>query len=249
MQNRFFLSYSLAANKSFINPSVCDKFHAEEKLKTMEVYVGFIAALPYTFVPVGWLSCNGATIAIQSNQVLYSLIGITFGGDGVTNFKIPDIRSRAIVGASVSGSGIGAGLTPQRQGAIGGVESVTLGPTQIPLHTHSAVISNASAPVNGTITAKMNVSSNGGNSAASGNYLAASTSNGDNIYNSAAGTLAALNNSSIAVTTSGMNATLNNVPVAVTPGPSGGGGAHENRMPYIAIQYCIATTGIYPQRP
>jgi microcystin-dependent protein len=77
-------------------------------------------------VPRGWAVCNGALIAIQTNQALFSLIGTLYGGNGTTNFGLPDLRGRAILGASPN-------ITP---GTIGGEVNVTLTTAQLPAHNH-----------------------------------------------------------------------------------------------------------------
>ncbi len=58
----------------------------------MDYYIGQIVVFPYSFVPYGWLLCNGAQLSIQQNNALYSLIGTKFGGNGSTNFNIPNLQ-------------------------------------------------------------------------------------------------------------------------------------------------------------
>jgi microcystin-dependent protein len=57
----------------------------------MEYTVGCITMFPYSFVPQDWLLCDGSTVAISTYQLLYSVIGTRYGGDGVSNFKLPDL--------------------------------------------------------------------------------------------------------------------------------------------------------------
>ena len=57
----------------------------------MEYYIGLIALLPYNFSPMGWYLCNGMTLQISQNSALFSLIGTTYGGDGMTTFTIPNM--------------------------------------------------------------------------------------------------------------------------------------------------------------
>ncbi|NNJ33337.1 phage tail protein [Lacrimispora defluvii] len=59
----------------------------------MDPYIGQIQLFPYNFEPRGWVLCDGRTMKIMQNQALYSLIGIIFGGNGTTEFKIPDLRN------------------------------------------------------------------------------------------------------------------------------------------------------------
>ena len=58
----------------------------------MDYFLGQICTFPYTFVPYGWLLCNGAQLQIRDNTALYSLIGTTFGGNGTTTFNIPNLQ-------------------------------------------------------------------------------------------------------------------------------------------------------------
>ncbi len=94
-------------------------------------YLGEISPVAFGFAPKGWAQCNGQILPINQNQALFSLLGTTFGGDGVTTFALPDLRGRV----SVS-SGNNYVL-----GSPGGVENVTLNVSQIPPHSHAPVCS------------------------------------------------------------------------------------------------------------
>ena len=63
----------------------------------MEPFVGEISYVAFNFAPDGWFQCNGQTLAINQYAALYSLLGTTYGGDGVTNFKLPDMRGKVPV--------------------------------------------------------------------------------------------------------------------------------------------------------
>lgn len=95
----------------------------------MDPFVGEIRIMPYSgnFITRGWAPCNGQTMSIPQNAALFSLLGVTYGGDGRTTFNLPNLNGRAIMGA---GNG-------NRPGIAIGTESVTLDNTQTPLHTHS----------------------------------------------------------------------------------------------------------------
>jgi microcystin-dependent protein len=86
------------------------------------------------FAPTGWALCNGQLLPIGQNTALFSLLGTTYGGDGRTNFALPDLQ-----GMSPMGQGDGAGLTPSPLGQTGGAATVTLVTAQIPAHTHQAL--------------------------------------------------------------------------------------------------------------
>lgn len=96
-------------------------------------FVGEIKMFGGNFAISGWAFCNGAIMSIAQNEVLYTLIGTTYGGDGVQTFNLPDLRSRIPVG-----QGQGPGLSNYGIGQQGGVENVTLTITQMPGHTHPA---------------------------------------------------------------------------------------------------------------
>ena len=106
-----------------------------------EPYVGEIRMFGGNFPPAGWAFCNGALLPISENDVLFTLIGTTYGGDGQETFALPNLQSRVPVHA-----GQGPGISQSYQlGQTGGVESVTLTPQQVPVHTHAFVASTAAA--------------------------------------------------------------------------------------------------------
>lgn len=110
-------------------------------------YVGEIRLFPYTFAPVGWQLCDGSLLSISANQVLYTVLGITYGGDGVSTFAVPDLRGRVPVH-----QGAGPGLTPRVIGQKAGTENVTLLSTQLPAHTHGFAAATSIATVNAPAT-------------------------------------------------------------------------------------------------
>ncbi len=59
-----------------------------------EPFIGELAQFPYTFAPRNWAFCHGQLMPINNNQALFSLLGMTFGGDGVTTFALPDLRPK-----------------------------------------------------------------------------------------------------------------------------------------------------------
>jgi microcystin-dependent protein len=108
----------------------------------MDQYVGQIIAVGFNFAPVGWLLCNGQLISISQYDVLYNLIGTTYGGDGQSTFAVPDLRGR-----SPLGQGTGSGLTTRIVGQASGSESVTLISNQIAAHSHPLLASSATGTV------------------------------------------------------------------------------------------------------
>jgi microcystin-dependent protein len=97
-------------------------------------YIGEIRFFGFDFPPRGWATCGGQLLAIAQNQALFSLLGTTYGGNGVQTFALPDMRSRTPVGMGSNG-GVGTYV----QGESAGQENVTLLQTQIPLHNHFLV--------------------------------------------------------------------------------------------------------------
>jgi len=104
-------------------------------------YVGEIKLFPGsifgTLQDNGWRACDGSLLPISEYEVLYTLIGTTFGGNGVTTFALPDLRGRIPIGA-----GQGPGLTNRILGQMGGEETVTLTTNQIPAHSHTLNVSS-----------------------------------------------------------------------------------------------------------
>lgn len=97
-----------------------------------EPFLGQLALVGFNFAPQGWALCQGQLLSIAQNSALFSLLGTTYGGDGVTTFALPDLRGRAALGF-----GQGPGLQNYTQGQTSGAESVTLIQQQIPAHSHS----------------------------------------------------------------------------------------------------------------
>jgi len=101
----------------------------------MDNYLGQILAFGFNFAPKGWAQCNGQLMSISQNSALYSLLGTTFGGDGINTFGLPDLRGRVAINQGSSPGG-----SSYVMGQVGGQEQVTLSILQIPSHTHTAVL-------------------------------------------------------------------------------------------------------------
>jgi microcystin-dependent protein len=103
-------------------------------------FVGEIRLFGGNFAPAGWAFCNGQLLAISQNDVLFNLIGTTYGGDGQNTFGLPDLQGRVPVHMGTNPtSGINYVI-----GQKAGVESVTLTTQQIPSHTHPVLTASAS---------------------------------------------------------------------------------------------------------
>lgn len=116
----------------------------------MDYYLGEIRLFAGNYVPNNFVACNGSLLSINDNQALFSLLGTTWGGDGVSTFGIPDLRGRVPMG-----QGQGTGLTKRVLAQTGGAEQVTLTIGQIPPHTHSLNASlnpaTSTAPTNNVL--------------------------------------------------------------------------------------------------
>lgn len=108
----------------------------------MEPFVGQVIAVGFNFVPVGWFACNGQLLPISEYQVLYTLIGTTYGGDGQTTFAVPNLCGR-----SPLSQGTGPGLPPAVIGQTGGSENITLTSAQMATHPHTLLAASASGTI------------------------------------------------------------------------------------------------------
>jgi microcystin-dependent protein len=103
-----------------------------------EPFVGEIRIFAGDFAPTGWALCDGQILPISQNTALFSLIGTTYGGNGVSTFALPDLRGRAPILY-----GEGPGLTPREIGEPVGTETHTLSVAELPAHTHPIGASTA----------------------------------------------------------------------------------------------------------
>jgi microcystin-dependent protein len=165
----------------------------------MEPFLGQIILTAFNTVPTGWALCNGQLLPISGNQSLFGLIGTTYGGDGHTNFALPDLRGRTPFH-------VGNGYS---RGAMVGQEQVPLTIQQLPAHTHIAKCSTLSA----------------------------------NTIEPEGAIWATESTSQIAIYSAGVpNAQMSPISLWST----GGEQPHENRQPYLALNYMIAVTGWIP---
>lgn len=105
-------------------------------------FIGEIKVVGFNFPPRGFAACNGQLLSISQNSALFAILGTNFGGNGQTNFALPDFQARAPMNA-----GNGPGLTPRTIGESFGTDSVTLLNSELPGHTHT-LNSGISNPLN-----------------------------------------------------------------------------------------------------
>ncbi|KRA45203.1 tail fiber protein [Pseudoxanthomonas sp. Root630] len=148
-----------------------------------EFFIGQVMMAGFGFAPRYWALCNGQQLAIAQNQALFSLLGTQYGGNGVTTFALPDLRSRTPVGYA---SSVDPGWQPPsvQIGQVGGTENVTLLSSNLPSHGHS---------MNATTTS-------GNNRIPSGRLFgtSASTATAPNLYAPSGGALVAQNPQTVA---------------------------------------------------
>jgi microcystin-dependent protein len=163
-----------------------------------EPYIGEIRMIAFGFPPRAWAYCDGQTLAINTNQALFAILGTTYGGDGQTTFRLPDLRGRVPVhwGNQVS------------IGQRGGVETHPLTRNEMPAHTHQVTASTATAEVTSPAGAVWGTTSK-------------------------------------PAYASGADTTL--LPTALET--VGSGQPHQNMPPFLAVNFVIALTGIWPSRP
>ncbi len=176
----------------------------------MEAYVGQIQLFAFSRVPTGWQLCDGSLLSIAQNDVLYAVIGTTYGGDGINTFAVPDLRGRVPIH-----QGQGNGLSLHVLGERAGSEAVTLITTSMPAHPHGLQVAAADPPVGAAFTPSPTLDF----ATAVGGPLPYAAS-------VAGGTVEPL--------------------AAATIAPAGNGLPHDNMMPTLVMNYCIALYGVYP---
>lgn len=190
------------------------------------------------FSPRTWSLCAGQQLAINTNTALFSLLGTTYGGNGVTTFALPDLRGRTAVG-----TGLGSGSSHNYLlGEMNGVMSVSLLTSQMPVHNHTATTSGSTGQSGGTAT--LYAVNAGGQASPTGNYLGVDDSG------SLAATYAAGGTGTPVAMNSGSLVTSNGVISAptVAVGINGSSQPHDNSMPSLALNYIICVYGIFPSR-
>lgn len=119
-------------------------------------YLGEIRIFAGSYAPQGWAFCQGQTLSISANNALFALLGTTYGGNGTTNFNLPNLAGRCVLGMGTSTTG-----TTYIEGTPAGTENVSIAQANLPPHTHpfALQVNNANANVNdptGAIPAVVN---------------------------------------------------------------------------------------------
>lgn len=103
----------------------------------MDPFVAEIRIFPFNFAPKGWAFCDGQILPLSQNTALFSLLGTTYGGDGKSNFALPNMQGNAPMHP-----GQGPGLSLHDLGETGGSDTVSLLESEIPSHAHALMASN-----------------------------------------------------------------------------------------------------------
>lgn len=169
-------------------------------------FLAEIRIFPFNFAPKGWAFCDGQILPLSQNTALFALLGTTYGGNGTSNFALPNLQ-----GSAPMFYGQGPGLTLYDIGESGGSPTVTLLQSEMPQHPHSLMASAHPADLDTP-----------GPSNALGHTTPAQ------IYATPPQTPTQLSNQTIA--------------------PAGSGLPHNNMMPFLALNFCIALQGVFPPR-
>ena len=182
-----------------------------------EPFMGQIEIFGFDFAPLQWAKCTGQLMSISQNQALFSLLGTTYGGNGITTFALPNLQSRVAVGA-----GKDRVQVDWVRGQADGEEKLALTSMQLAAHDHTVMAASSTDVTKDTQTP--------GNTVGLGQTIGddQGTTMAVNAYVVDAKPAAALHFS------------------AVSPGAAVR--PHENRMPVLALNVCIALVGLFPSR-
>jgi microcystin-dependent protein len=201
-----------------------------------EPFVGEIMYVPFNFCPKGWAMADGQLLPLSQNTALFSLLGTNYGGNGKSNFALPDLQGRFAVGI-----GQGPGLSLVDVGQMDGQENLTLNESQIPQHNHRVDTQSPFGNGKDTLTLQQPLNLSVSNALAEErvprNHRIAQTA--QNQYTS----LDTLGNDSLASVKVNLQATK------IQTTSAGGGQAFSKMPPYLVLNACIALQGIFPPRP
>lgn len=196
-----------------------------------EPFIGEVIMFAGNFAPRGWAFCNGQLLSIAQNSALYSILGITYGGDGRTTFALPNLQGRVPVHQGQS-----PGTSQYTLGKASGTESVTLTLNQLPAHNHTVALSGT-----GNVSVALGASSANGNTQTPGPTT---------VPAKVPGGLAGLS----AFSTTAPDTTLLPVSTTTTVNVDGSTGVAGNNLPvpivqpYVVVNFIIATEGVFPMR-
>lgn len=185
----------------------------------MDSFVGEIRIFGFPFAPDQWAFCDGAILPVQQNPALYAVIGNRYGGTPNSTFALPDLRSRAALGAP----------TPPGVGVVTGSDQATVNLGQLGPHNHALNAHAAAKPADQSASPTANVS-----------FLSRLVTPAV-----APATTEVLRPYSKPQPGVVPDCTLSDA----TVGPAGNGQPHENRQPCLALNFCISLAGEFPIKP
>lgn len=219
-------------------------FYEREKIMAFESFIGEISVVAFKWVPKGWLKCEGQTLNVNQYAALFTLIGTTYGGDGINNFKLPDLRGVFPIGngeyPNEVTSKISATKTNFIMGEKGGFQNISLTTNQLPPHVHGLTeqIITAKASLN------MKASKDIADSSDPENAYIALIQNPDglsfaNTFTNKDSNLVNMKKAEVDIAAklaSGNTASV------------GMGGAVNILNPYLVLNFIICVEGVYPNR-
>ena len=208
-------------------------------------YLGIVKLFAGTFALKNFLFCDGSLLLVEgAYNALFSLIGFSFGGDGNTQFQLPDLRGIVPVGAGLSRSG-----TPYQLGKGSGMETTTLTTTQLPTHTHTATFTptgGGGTPITASVTINAGTGGTVTNDPTNA-YWGKSPSSGaaqSQDYTNQKNVQMASDAVQVVLSGGGGGITGGNVANAQT----GLGLPFSNMPPYLPLNYIICVQGLYPSQ-
>lgn len=171
-------------------------------------YIGEVRIFGFDYAPIGWVFCDGQLLPAAQYQALLAVIGTIYGGDGQNTVGVPNLNGRVAVDF-----GQGTGLSPYPIAAQGGSDTVSLGVSQIPVHSHTMIATN-----------------------------------NDGSSNHPAGLYPGIHKDTQPGKVYKTNPSLDAQFAPAALANTGGGQGHENRQPYLPMNFCLAVEGIFPVR-
>ncbi len=213
----------------------------------MDAYLGEIRIFAGNFAPVNWAFCNGAILSIQQYTALFSLLGTSYGGNGTTNFALPNLVTNAPMG---QGQGIGGAQGSYTPGDSGGAPTAALTVSTMAAHGHTPnyqPYGSQAFPITATVAANSAIASAGATPNPTGNYLTDGPKGLHSMFTPQGSLMAGpmLSGTTAAITPGSVgSATISFSPSGV-PTPA----SFNIQPPYLALNFIICMQGIFPPRP
>lgn len=199
-----------------------------------EAFLGEIRMFAGNYAPEGWAICDGGLLDISQFQALFAVIGTYYGGDGRTNFAVPDLRGRVAIGA-----GTGICLSTRHLGNRGGTEREIITINNMPQHTHHVAAScQGSLTAQGTVLCTdsgTDTNNPEGKHISKGSPTVKTYSDGTPNKKMAEGNVE-------------INLDAEQLQIDTNTSPVGSGQSHSNMQPWTCVNYIICVDGLFPPR-